>query len=188
MGDWYDKKFTEMGGSWYVPPDEINGLLDKMGYPQDAKYTMLLELGCGDGKLLYEALKRGGTVVGTDISYVARKMADEKLREFSGMYILDPNPMESLNWEDNSFDYVISYGSMEHALDIQQATNELARVLKSGGRWLNYAPNEEWIHMDQPLETTMTASEWQAIYDTAGLVVESITKNGDNTIYVGTKL
>lgn len=185
VGDWYDNKFTEMGGSWYVPPDEINDLLDRMGYPEDSTGTLLLELGCGDGKLLYEAAKRGGACAGVDISAVARRMSLERCNDL--IVLVFGCPMEDLEWEDGHFDFVISYGSMEHSLDIPKAVSEMARVLKPSGRFLNYAPNEEWIHEDQPLETTMTAEEWTSLLQSSGLVVDSVTKIGDNNIYVGHK-
>lgn len=186
VSKWYDNKFTEMGGSWYVPAEEIDGLLDRLG---DVRDKDTLELGSGDGKLMARVLERGGRITGTDISEVARIMTAKKLDHYHPLdWVVVDWPMEALECPDGIYDFVISYGSMEHSLDIQQTTNEMSRVLKHGGRWLNYAPNEKWIHEDQPLETTMTAAEWQAIYDTAGLTVESITENGDNTIYVGYKV
>lgn len=168
-----------------MPPDELNDLLDRMGYPQDATGTTLLELGCGDGKLLFEASKRGGQCIGIDISPVALAMTEERC---SGLPVWVYNsPMEKLKFTESCFNFVISYGSMEHSLNIAEAVSEKARVLKPGGRFLNYAPNEEWVHEDQPLETTMTAEEWLALYTEVGLVVESVTKINDNNIYVGYK-
>jgi ubiquinone/menaquinone biosynthesis C-methylase UbiE len=185
VSDWYDNKFTEMGGSWYVPAEEIDGLLNKLG---DVRGKDCLELGCGDGKLMARILERDGHVTGTDISEVARTMASDKLSRYPLLnWVVVAWPMEALDCPDGVYDFVITYGSMEHSLDIPQAVKEMARVLKSGGRWLNYAPNELWIHEDQPLETTMTEAEWQVLYDAAGLTVESSERNGDNTIYVGYK-
>lgn len=186
VGAWYDNKFTEMGGSWHVPAEEINMLLDKMGYPANSIEVNLLELGCGDGKLLYEAAKRGGWCAGVDVSAVAKAMSDKRCLGLPVDVRL--SPMEQLPYPAGTFHFVISYGSMEHALDIPAAVKEMSRVLVQGGRWLNLAPNEDYHWEDQPLETTMTADEWQPMYDDAGLTVESITKDGANNLYIGSKL
>ena len=194
VAGWYDTKFTEMGGSWAVPETELDDFLDRLGVKPITKgepVWSLLEFGCGDGKLMERAILRGGMVCGMDISEVALDFARARLSKLSPegeAWAVVNEPMEDTGFMDNIVDFVISYGSMEHSLDIQAATNEMARVLKPGGRFLNYAPNSEWVHEDQPLETTMDPDEWQVIYTTAGLAVESITKVNDNHIYVGYKL
>lgn len=193
VSDWYDNKFTEMGGSWHVPAEELDDFLDRLGVWEvnDEKTPWaLLELGCGDGKLLERAWLRGGYVCGIDISRIALDYATVRMQKLDPerwRWVITQDPMEKTEFLAGIADFVISYGSLEHSLDIQAAVNEFARILKPGGRWLNYAPNSEWIHEDQPLETTMDPDEWQVIYDKAGLTVESVTKVNDNHIYIGYK-
>ena len=102
------------------------------------------------------------------------------------LYALD-YPMESLADPIGRFDFAISLGSMEHALNIPAAVREMARILKPGGRYLLYVPNEEWVHEDQPLETTATGDEWVELLIGAGLGVDSVGKIRDNNRIVGRK-
>lgn len=203
---WYDQKFTEMGGSWHVPDEELNEMLDLLGCesylaPEILHRPTLLDLGCGDGKLMLQAHIRGLDVIGIDISPVARDMAAARMRVHAADSdeICERNhaawdvlgyPMEDMADEgtgipDSTFDFVISYGSIEHAISIPDAIREFTRVLKHGGRYLLYAPNEDWHHDDQPLETTATANEWMALLEDAGLQIATITRRGDNNIIVG---
>ncbi len=212
VGAWYDTKFREMGGSWHVPDSELDEMLDLLGATyasahmgEDGWETNLLELGCGDGKLMARAFSRGLNVFGVDVSWEALDLSNETMERAEKTYWLlhtdedNPvcwlpswsvyqKPMENLDTFPKSwFDFVISYGSLEHSLDIPAACREMARVLKPGGRYLNYAPNELWVHTDQPLETTATAEEWTRMLTDAGLTVDQVIQRGDNTIYIGRK-
>lgn len=214
VGAWYTNKFQEMGGSWHVPDEELDELLDLLGVTYNNKLTYLgsvLELGCGDGKLLARIRERGRNAVGIDVSEEAQRLTlvrmhrldcanqgthdDEEHQEYCVPFEGDSGacwefhlvPMESTGFASNRFEWAISYGSMEHALDIAAACRELYRVLKPGGRFCNYAPNELWEHFDQPLETTATEAEWIQWCTGAGLVIDQTTRRGDNTIYIGHK-
>lgn len=176
--EWYDRKYAEMGGCWHTPEAELNEHLDALGLTPG---SMLLDLGCGDGSLLVQARNRGAHVFGCDVSRYAVEACRAK-----GIFS-DCRQMESLLWMNEFFDFCVSLGSIEHALDIPKAVHEMARVLKPRGRWLLYVPNEEWKHEDQPLETTMTGVEWAAILEEAGLTVEKIEKIRDNNRITGSK-
>jgi SAM-dependent methyltransferase len=193
VGKWYDDKFTSMGGSWHVPAEELDHMLDLMGAipvsGHDAYGKIVLELGSGDGKLMERILLRGYSVIGVDVSAVARRMTRDRLFPHwaDNYWLVFNDPMERLRLAPDSVDFVISYGSMEHALSIPAAVFAMSKVLKGGGRFLNYAPNERWLHDDQPLETTAADFEWVAMFTSAGLLVDLVGEVNDNTIYVGHK-
>lgn len=212
VADWYDNKFIEMGGCWHTPVDELNEHLDKMGYPKNAKNTLLIDIGCGDGQLLAQALKRGGYCAGIDISDVGVTMSAQRCAEVTkstiwradgpdGIYCINGKrftiykaPMERLVdddengfglWRGSTADFCISLGSMEHALDVKQAVTEMSRVLKTGGQWLLYVPTLDWIHEDQPLETIADPKDWVELCKSVNLITDSVTVINDNARIVG---
>lgn len=193
VASWYDAKYTEMGGGWHTPAEEIDHHLYELGLPLDARNTTLVDLGSGDGQLLMRAALSGAFCYGIEISEVGRRMTMERLEQLNTLsghthtVVLINRPMESTGFLGESMDYAISLGSMEHALDIPAAVREMARILKPGGRWLLYVPNEEWIHEDQPLETAAPAEWWVGMLTEAGLAVGNVEKVSDNNRITGIK-
>lgn len=49
------------------------------------------------------------------------------------MYIVD---ITNMQYEDNTFDYIISNHVMEHIVDEEKAVSEIKRVLKPDGKWI----------------------------------------------------
>lgn len=193
VAGWYDDKYTEMGSGWITPIEEIDNHLYVLGLPSDARGMSLIDLGSGDGQLLMRALLSGAACVGCEISEVGRGMTLQRWEQLYrsnptiGRLALTNKPMENTGLPDGMFDFAISLGSMEHALDIEAAVNEMARILKPGGRWLLYVPNDEWIHHDQPLETTAPSHWWISLLGAAGLLVGSDEQMRDNNRISGIK-
>ena len=185
-----------MGGAWHTPVEEIDAHLYALGLPSDARGMRLVDLGFGDGQFLVRAALTGADCYGVDISKVGYDMAVARYMAFAdsglkptdvGRLLLICAPMEATDHPDDSFDFAISMGSMEHALDIPAAIREMARILKPEGRWLIYVPNEQWQHFDQPLETTAPSSWWIEQLEAAGLVVAADELMGDNNRISGIK-
>lgn len=190
---WYNAKYREMGSGWITPAEELDHHLFELGLPSDARGYTLVDLGCGDGQLLMRALLSGAHCFGADLSETALAMAARRFAVLSssndGVWPdrlqLDAAPMEHLPYPDSYFDFAISLGSMEHSLVIEEAIAEMARVLKPGGRFLLYVPNEAWVHEDQPLETIAPSSWWIAQCEGAGLRIANDERLGDNNRITG---
>ena len=100
-------------------------LIDKMNFSA-------LEVGCGTGEgLLMLKEKTNGTIVGIDISEEMLKRAKEKL---NGRNVnLKKANVESIPYNDETFDVVMSTESFHHYVNPKRAINEMKRVLKKGG-------------------------------------------------------
>jgi SAM-dependent methyltransferase len=92
--------------------------------------TSLLDLGCGDGAFCAFAARRGAIVSGVDCEPDAVAAALEAVP--SGDFRL--GMMESLPWDDDSFDVITAFNAVQYALDPDLALVEAARVLRPDGR------------------------------------------------------
>jgi SAM-dependent methyltransferase len=93
----------------------------------------VLDAGCGSGRVFRYQLAPGCRVVGVDLG-----------ADLSG----NPNLSDALRgdltrlpFEDASFDAVLASHVMEHLPHPEAAVKEIARVLRSGGRFLLLTPN-----------------------------------------------
>lgn len=94
----------------------------------------VLEVGCGRGHLTTRLAARGIDVIGVDANPMAVEIAGtERVRHMKG---------ESLDFDEASFDVVISIHALEHIPDLELALSEMARVLVGGGRALHVYPAE----------------------------------------------
>jgi ubiquinone/menaquinone biosynthesis C-methylase UbiE len=91
----------------------------------------ILEIGCGEGRVVRDLVERGHQVVGLDssptlISYA--RLADER-----SSYVVAQ--AEALPFPDNAFNIVISYNSLQNVNDLSRVMTEAARVLAPTGRF-----------------------------------------------------
>lgn len=94
----------------------------------------VLEVGCGRGHLTSRLAERGVDVVGVDANPKAAEIADTER-----VLTMDA---ESLDFPDDSFDYVLSVHALEHIPALGEALAEMGRVLRQGGRALHIYPAE----------------------------------------------
>jgi len=102
----------------------------------------VLEIGCGKGLLLKRLWDMGYSVCGIDIDpapiaecHASLPMID--VRVASG---------DAIPFEARSFDVVLSFDVFEHIRDSDRHLQEVARVLKPGGRYLLQTPNK-WTNL-----------------------------------------
>jgi ubiquinone/menaquinone biosynthesis C-methylase UbiE len=104
-----------------------------------SKIDKLLVVGCGEG--IEEAIldqQLNARVVGIDIENNFDQTASQIAQLQTG------NAM-SLDFEDDSFDFVFSYHALEHIDEPKKALREIHRVLKKrGGYWIG-TPNKSRI-------------------------------------------
>ena len=90
----------------------------------------VLELGCGTGYFTKEAARSGASITAIDISPELLNEAAEEV-SLPNVEFIAENAYD-MSFEDNSFDAVIG-SSVLHHLKIDNALNEIFRVLRPGG-------------------------------------------------------
>lgn len=109
----------------------------------------VLEIGCGDGTMLKEFKKLGWSTQGNERSVTIDK---ENLLNISD------KPLQS--FEDNYFDLVLMYNSLEHIDNPNTIINHSIKKLKKNGLFICTVPNylswqykfgkNNWFHLDIP--------------------------------------
>lgn len=184
IGDWYDKKYFEMGGTWCTPPEDCKKHIDRIISSGANTDHSFLDLGCGGGHFLAEVQKLFKFCFGIEVSI--NGLNEAKLRaKRANFRIMD---IEDMHFLDQSFGVITSIGTAEHLINIPKGISEIFRVLRPGGIFYLYAPNLEWEHMDQPQETRMERHEWEKILTDAGFKCEYFEKDGNNNIYIAKKI
>lgn len=134
--------------------------------------SKILDVGCGKGFMLYDftRLVPGISISGIDISEYAIAHAKEEVKEF-----LQVGDAQSLPFEDNSFDLVISITTI-HNLEkasCKKALQEIERVSRKD-KFITvdaYRTPEEKIRMDNwnlTALTYMSVEEWKQFFVEAG--------------------
>lgn len=143
------------------------------------KGGLLLDIACGQGRLVELAAHQGIKAYGSDISFRALQASPEKGH---GLLVCDGQMIPLLS---NSCNYLTNIGSLEHYVDPIAGAQEMARVLKPGGRACILLPNTFGIFSTvlhnlhtgqladdgQPIQRYGTRFAWQALLENNGLKV-----------------
>jgi len=95
----------------------------------------VLEIGCGLGGMLMNWARNGAQCTGVDLNPTSIAQTKKRFE----LYGLEANirleDANQLPFEDNSFDYVWSWGVLHHSPNLDLSIRELFRVLKPGGEF-----------------------------------------------------
>jgi ubiquinone/menaquinone biosynthesis C-methylase UbiE len=94
----------------------------------------VLEVGCGQGHLTKALASRGVDIVGID--------ANNEAPEVAGTDLVRCMMAESLEFEDETFDFIVSVHAIEHIPPLDEALAEMARVLRPEGQAVFIYPAE----------------------------------------------
>jgi SAM-dependent methyltransferase len=109
---------------WQQTPT-YEAALDRVGIEPGQK---VLDIGCGAGAFLRLAVDRGAVAFGLDASEALIDLARERVPEAD----LRVGEMQTLPFEDDTFDLVTGFNSFFFATDMVAALREAARVAKPG--------------------------------------------------------
>lgn len=90
--------------------------------------SLVLDLGCGTGDLTREAVRQGLRPIGVDLSFA---MLAASRRRVGPLVEADA---ETLPIGDGSLDGLVSGFALRNFTDLPKVLNEIARILKTGGR------------------------------------------------------
>ncbi len=110
----------------------------------NARQLKGLDVGCAEGHMLFYLHKRKaiGDMTAVDID-------EEKLEYAKKHYpfcTYKKGDINSLDFEDHTFDYIIAAEILEHLPDPELALNELRRISKKGAFILISVPYEPFFH------------------------------------------
>lgn len=99
----------------------------------DGRGKRLLEVGCGIGVDSIQLAKRGFDVTAVDLTENALAVAGQFAAHRGATVDFRLGNAERLDFADESFDAVYSFGVLHHTPDIQRSVDEVHRVLRPGG-------------------------------------------------------
>ena len=94
----------------------------------------VLEIGCGTGTDLLQFARGGARVTGVDLTPRSIEIAQRRFEVYGQSGEFGLGDAEKLNFPDESFDVVYSFGVIHHTPDTEAAAREIHRVLKPGGK------------------------------------------------------
>ena len=144
----------------------------------------LLDVACGQGRLVQLAAQQGINATGVDFSYAGMLAAAQQTP--TAHWLLADG--ETLPIADGSIDCLLNIGSLEHYEHPLQGVRELARLLKPNGRACILLPNAyglfgniqyvlktgEVLDDGQPLQRYATRRTWEILLARGGLQVERL--------------
>lgn len=101
--------------------------------------SRVIDVGCGDGRHLLEAVKRGCLAVGVDYERGALLQARARLAGYRCDLLLAD--AAGLPFRAEAFDAVICTETLEHLPDDRGAISEISRLLRPGGTLLGAVPS-----------------------------------------------
>ena len=129
---WYKERYSGSGFLYHarIVTDMLQGV--KMS---DRHSSKILDVGCGTG--FVSQLYPNFDITGIDIS--------------DGMLAQNPHkwvkaPAEAIPFPDNHFDYVIVRSLLHHLEEPAVGLKEIYRVLKPGGTFVCWDPNQSWLN------------------------------------------
>lgn len=98
-----------------------------------ARGQKVLEIGVGLGADHQRFAEAGADLYGIDLTERAVEHTRQRLAAFGLSSHLSIGDTERLDFPDESFDRIYSWGVLHHSPDTQKAISEVHRVLKRGG-------------------------------------------------------
>ncbi|MDA9643651.1 methyltransferase domain-containing protein [Candidatus Pelagibacter sp.] len=147
--DW-EKKFGEIkyDKSYFDKIDELFGeghkLVNNPNWPDGKilenfipydffKNKKVLELGCGAGLVSSHIAKSGANLHSIDLTDNAVRLTKKRFEILNLKSNIEQMDGENLSFDDNTFDYVVSWGVIHHSGNMEKVLEEIHRILKPGG-------------------------------------------------------
>ena len=123
----------------------IQDMLNTLGTPINTT-SMILDFGCGEGKLLHQFRKKGLNAFGVDIEnrygHIHQMCIEEGITKANEdiFRTIDVDNFK-IPFADDTFDFIVSFYVFEHVQNWSQSLAEIKRVLKPGSTSLHIFPS-----------------------------------------------
>lgn len=154
-GDYADESARKFGGGLELGRRIFARRLAQRIERRASPGARILDIGCGDGKLLLALAARGFRCFGTELNPRVRETVPAE----SGVEV-HVGDLESAHFADSSFQIVIIRHVLEHLRDPAATLREIRRIIDDRGSLLLAMPNLEswqgrilrdhWFHLDLP--------------------------------------
>jgi len=134
----YEKMYHQEESSWWFCGRQaiVEAMLEKYTpFGDGQEKLIILDIGCGTGKILRNFEDRGHTIVGLDFSDLALEFTSER-----GGAFLVRGDAQSLPFDESCFDLIVALDIMEHVPDDSAMATEMLRVLKPDGHAILNVP------------------------------------------------
>lgn len=160
------------GGFVYNPRFWSEVVKDFRNYWNLNEKNTVLDVGCGKGFMVYDFTKLIPNLMieGIDVSEYAIKNSKSEIS-----HLLKVANANSLPYEDNSFDYIISINTI-HNLDLEEckkALKEITRVAKKSSfitvdAYNNEEEKKRMFAWNLTAKTIMSANDWKHLFAECG--------------------
>lgn len=94
----------------------------------------VLEIGVGNGTHAQLLAQHARSFIGIDLTDYAVRSTSRRLRGLGLPATVRRLDAEAMDFADNSFDFIWSWGVIDHSADTRRVLQEMRRVLRPGGR------------------------------------------------------
>ena len=160
------------GGFVYNPRFWSEVVKDFRNYWNLNEKNTILDVGCGKGFMVYDFTKLIPNLMieGIDVSEYAIKNSKSEIS-----HLLKVANANSLPYENNSFDYIISINTI-HNLDLEEckkALKEITRVAKKSSfitvdAYNNEEEKKRMFAWNLTAKTIMSANDWKDLFEECG--------------------
>ncbi len=127
------KEFFEEHRRIYID-DCYGGVLNEWSFPDEAKSSKILDLGCGPGFWVVEFGLRGYQhISAVDLTYNALTLARQRCELYHIKANFGQQNAEQLAFDDATFAHVNCIGVIHHTPHTEACLREIARILDKGG-------------------------------------------------------
>ena len=134
----------EIADIWHDDKQNLNGRWNEIEKYDDHK-GKILDMACGVGTFLFYGLHKGYDVYGMEpenwkLQYMHNKIDECNYPKEWKKRIIE-GVGEKLPFENETFDYIGTYQTLEHVQNLEKCIDEMIRVLKNGGKLKIHAPD-----------------------------------------------